>query len=221
MIKRLLDIVLSLVGLILLLPVFALVALVLRFTGEGEIWFRQPRIGKGGKIFQIWKFATMLKASPDMPGGVLTHAGDPRILPVGGFLRQTKINEFPQLFNVLVGDMSLVGPRPQADDNFRIYSEEVRSEIVRARPGVTGIAQVLLRNEGRMLPNSVEEADRLYRHVIMPYKGLLEVWYVRHANMWLDLVLIALTGVLVVFPNFPIPKAMVGALPEPPRELAI
>ena len=156
-----------------------------------------------------------------MPGGVLTHSDDPRILPVGRFLRQTKINEFPQLFNVLVGEMSLVGPRPQAEDNFLIYSNEVRSEIVKARPGVTGIAQVLLRNEGNILPNSVDEADRLYRQVIMPYKGQLELWYVRNANLWIDLLLIALTVVLVVLPNFSIPKRLIGDIPEPPRGLAV
>ena len=136
--KRIFDVLLSGLALIVLSPVFLVIVLVLRFTGEGEIFYRQKRTGKGGRPFGMLKFTTMVKGSPSMGTGLLTVKDDPRILPVGRFLRKTKLNELPQLWNVLVGDMSIIGPRPQAEPHFRLYSRQVQRELATVlfqRPG--------------------------------------------------------------------------------------
>ena len=143
--KRMMDVLLSAAALIVLSPLFFVVMVILKFTGEGEIFFSQPRVGLNGKLFNLIKFATMLKASPNMAGGVLTVKNDPRILPAGKFLRKTKINELPQLINILKGDMSVVGPRPQAQAHFDVFPDHVKREIVKMKPGLTGVGSVVFR----------------------------------------------------------------------------
>ena len=115
---RIIDVFISVIAIILLLPVFIPIILILRFSGEGEVFYAQERVGRFRKPFRLLKFATMLKDSPTLPGGFLTLKDDPRVLPIGKFLRKTKINELPQLFNIIKGDMSFIGPRPQAVGSF-------------------------------------------------------------------------------------------------------
>src|SRR5690554_5489750 len=138
-IKRLFDIVVSGLALIILAPLLIPIMIGLRLTGEGYIWYKQERIGYKNKPFLIWKLATMLKDSPNMAGGVLTTKRDPRITPMGGFLRKSKINELPQLINIFKGDMSFVGPRPLMQVSFDAYPADVQQVIYNVIPGLTGI----------------------------------------------------------------------------------
>ena len=155
----------------------------LKLTGEHDVFYRQTRIGKDGKAFGVWKFATMLRNSPNMMGGVLTQKDDPRILPMGKFLRKTKINELPQLINVLFGEMSFVGPRPQAKEHYDLYSAAVKSRIDKVRPGITGIGSLVFRDEEDML-NKVGDRNSFHDIVIAPYKGALEVWYTQNQSIY-------------------------------------
>ena len=134
-IKRFFDILLSLLVILLLSPLLFPIMVGLLLTGEGEIWYKQKRIGFKNKPFLIWKFATMLKNSSKMAGGIITTKKDPRITPMGGFLRKSKINELPQLINIFKGDMSFVGPRPLMSISFETYTKDVQKVIYNVKPG--------------------------------------------------------------------------------------
>ena len=151
--------------------------LILRFTGEGEVFYRQLRVGKGGKLFGLLKFATMLKDSPNIGSGLHTLKGDPRVLPFGRFLRKTKLNELPQLINILKGDMSVIGPRPQAPAHFDAFPEHIRPELVKVRPGLSGIGSIVFRDEETLLSRPGIDHEHFYKEVIAPYKGELELWF--------------------------------------------
>ena len=174
---RLFDILLSTIAILALSPLLAIVMVVLRFTGENEVFYRQERIGKGGKPFHVLKFATMLKDSPKMEGGYLTRSEDPRVLPVGKVLRKWKINELPQLFNVWAGEMSLVGPRPQAPVHYDLYSDDQKRAIDTLTPGLTGLGSIVFRDEERLLRESRMDSDYVHDCLVAPYKGDLERWY--------------------------------------------
>ena len=213
--KRLLDILLSSAALIVLSPLLIPVAIILRCTGEGYIFYRQERVGKGGRIFGLYKFATMFKDSPNMPGGLLTTKNDPRILPCGRILRATKINEIPQLLNVLLGDMSLIGPRPQAEPHFEVFPEHVKREIIKVRPGLSGIGSIVFRDEDSILAQCGKDQHLCYAEDIAPYKGELEIWYVQHQSAALDLRLILLTIWVVLFPKNRYHAKLLRDLPQP------
>jgi len=213
--KRLLDILLSSVALAALLPLLVPVAIVLRCTGEGYIFYRQQRVGKGGRSFGLYKFVTMAAGSEKMPGGLLTKKDDPRVLPFGRILRATKINEIPQLLNVLRGDMSLIGPRPQAREHFEVFPEHVKREIVKVRPGLSGIGSIVFRDEEAILARCAADQQHFYAHEIAPYKGELELWYVQHQSVPLDLLLILLTIQAVLFPKRFNPLKAFRDLPRP------
>ena len=136
--KRIIDFILALIALVILSPILIPVIIGLLLTGEHYVFYFQRRIGYKNKPFFIWKFATMLKASPNLPGGLHTTKKDPRLMPMGSFLRKTKINELPQIINILKGDMSIIGPRPLVDKTFAPYSEEVKANIYNVKPGLTG-----------------------------------------------------------------------------------
>lgn len=216
--QRFLDFVLSLLALLVFSPLLIPVVLVLRFTGEGEILFRQVRVGRGGSSFGLLKFATMLKDSPNIGTGTITLTDDPRVLPFGKFLRKTKINELPQLINILKGDMSVIGPRPQTRRCFDAFPERSQAEIVKVRPGLSGVGSIVFRDEERMMGDA-EDADRLYDEVIMPYKGALEEWYVANQGVGLYFLLIFLTVWVVLFPKSKLHWRLLKGLPEPPEEL--
>ena len=135
--ERFFDIVFSGLALLMLSPLLVPIVLILKFSGEGEVFFLQKRIGKGGRVFKLFKFATMLKDSPNIGTGTVTMKGDPRILPVGKFLRKTKINELPQLLNIFFGDMSVIGPRPLTVQTFGCYSESTQDVVKQVRPGLS------------------------------------------------------------------------------------
>lgn len=200
--KRLLDILISLFALTLLLPLFIPIIIILRLTAEGEVFYFQERIGLKNSRFQIWKFATMLKNSMNMGTGSITLQNDFRVTPVGRVLRKTKINELPQIINILNGDISIVGPRPLVTKTFMAYSEEVQSKIYNVKPGLTGIGSIVFRDEESLI-SSIKDEDphEFYKRVIAPYKGELEMWYQDHRSFLLDFKLIFMTAWVIVFPS--------------------
>src|SRR5690554_5258606 len=191
--QRLLDIVFSGLALLVLSPLLVPIAIALRLTGEGEVFFIQQRVGRGGKPFGLYKFATMLKDSPNLGTGTVTVKDDPRVLPMGRFLRRTKINELPQLLNIFRGDMSIVGPRPQTQRCFDAFPARSQAEIVKVRPGLSGIGSIVFRDEEELM-HAAKDPERFYDDVIMPYKGQLEEWYVAHQGVGTYLKSILLTA---------------------------
>ncbi|MCB0570219.1 MAG: sugar transferase [Phaeodactylibacter sp.] len=218
--KRLFDITLSALALLILSPVFLFFIPVLRFSGEGEVWYRQKRVGYKNQYFYILKFATMLKNSPNMGTGSLTTRNDPRVLPVGRFLRKTKLNELPQLVNVLRGDMSFVGPRPQMEVDFLKFPAAVQARIYDARPGITGIGSIVFRDEEKLLSSPGMDPHAFYEQHIAPYKGALELWYQQHASLFTDLLLLFLTAWVVFFPNTKLHFRLLKGLPPAPEWIA-
>lgn len=216
--QRLFDIVFSGVALVLLVPIFLPLLVLLKLTGEGEIFFLQDRIGRQGKVFKLYKFATMLKNSPNIGTGTVTLYNDPRVLPLGGFLRTTKINELPQIINIFWGDMSVIGPRPQTKRCFDALPAQSQKEIIKVRPGLSGIGSIVFRNEEEMM-HANNDPDKFYDEIIMPYKGKLEEWYVRNLSIKLYFKLILLTIHVVLFNNVKTVWVMFKKLPEPPSVL--
>jgi len=217
--QRFLDILFSSLALLVLSPLLVPVAILLRLTGEGEVFFLQNRVGKGGKIFKLYKFATMLKNSPSMGTGTVTVKNDPRILPMGGFLRKAKINELPQLLNILKGDMSVIGPRPQTQRCFDAFTPTAQTAIKQVLPGLSGIGSIMFRDEENLL-NGHADARHFYDHVIAPYKGALEEWYVNNQGLRTYFMLIGLTLWVVLFPKSTAVWRIFGTLPKPDTELA-
>lgn len=217
--QRFFDIVLSGLALAILSPVFVAVILVLRCTGEREVFFLQERVGKKGKTFKLFKFATMLKDSPNMGAGTVTLKNDPRVLPIGKILRRTKINELPQLINIFKGDMSVIGPRPQTRRCFDAFPLVSQKEIIRVRPGLSGIGSIFFRNEEDMLEQA-GGAEQFYDNTIMPYKGKLEEWYVSHRNILNYFILIVATIFVIFGFNNKILSIFFPDLPKPPQNLA-
>jgi lipopolysaccharide/colanic/teichoic acid biosynthesis glycosyltransferase len=217
-IQRFLDITFSLLALICLLPFLLPIALALKFTGEGEILFSQKRVGKNGKLFNLFKFATMLKNSPNLGSGTVTLKDDPRVLPFGGFLRKTKINELPQLLNIIIGDMSIVGPRPQTPRCFDVFPLEYQNIIKKVRPGLSGLGPVVFRDEENILSENEASID-FYDTVIAPYKGEVESFYVHSQNIVTYFKIILATVWVVLFPKSKIIWRLFPKLPSPPKNL--
>tara|TARA_Y200000002_G_scaffold366537_1_gene357584 strand:- start:891 stop:1556 length:666 start_codon:yes stop_codon:yes gene_type:complete len=200
--KRLLDVFVSLITLIILLPVFLPIIIILRFSAEGEVFYFQERIGFKNSKFKIWKFATMLKNSMNIGSGSITLRNDPRVTKIGSFLRKTKINELPQIINILKSDISLVGPRPLVAKTFEAYSKEIQSKIYNVKPGLTGIGSIIFRDEESIISAiKNEDPHEFYKRVIAPYKGELEIWYQKNCSFFLDLKLIFLTAWVILSPN--------------------
>src|SRR4030042_3205333 len=212
--NRLLDILFSLILIILFFPFGLVLAIILRLTGEGKIFYFQPRIGYQGTIFKLTKFATMLEDSPNLGTRDITLKGDPRVLPIGGFLRKTKINEIPQVFNLLKGDMTLVGPRPLTPSNFNLYPGRIKKEIVKVKPGLTGVGSIIFRDEESIISNSSKNYLECYRDEIAVYKGDLELWYIKNRNLALDLKIVMLTAWVLIFKDSKLPFRLLRGLPE-------
>ena len=200
--KRSLDIITSLLALVILSPLLLPIVIVLSLSGEGYVFYFQERIGMKRVTFKIIKFATMLKDSPNLGSGSITLAGDWRVTKPGRFLRKPKINELPQILNILKGDISLVGPRPLVKRTFSAYSEEIQSKIYNVKPGLTGIGSIIFRDEESII-SSIKDEDphEFYKRIIAPYKGELEMWYQQHNSFFLDLQLIFLTAWVIIFPS--------------------
>ena len=212
-VKRITDIVLSLLALVFLLPIFIPIIIILRFTGEKEIFYLQNRIGISMKNIRIIKFATMLKNSESMGSGIYTAKSDSRILPFGNFLRKTKINELPQLINILIGDMSIVGPRPLIKQTFELYSNEDQILISSIKPGLTGIGSIIFRNEEELLSESKMPLEDFYSKYITPYKAALEKWYLLNKSFMTDMKIIFLTAFIIVLPSVSFVEKMFNDLP--------
>ena len=216
--KRSLDVVLSFLALVVLAPFLLPVVVILRFTGEGEVFYIQERAGRGGSSFGLYKFATMLKNSPNIGAGEITVRGDPRVLPFGQFLRKTKLNELPQLWNIFIGDMSVVGPRPMVLNTYAHYPEEARQKLNTIRPGLTGIGSIVFRDEERYLADR-DEPMVFYREHIIPYKSDLELWFVENNTLWLYIKIIFVTAWVVVFPLSTIVDKAFDGIPSLPDSL--
>ena len=219
MVKRLIDIIVSIIALLVLMPVFIPIMILLRFSAEGEVFYGQERIGYKNRKFRIWKFATMLKNSPNMGTGSLTVRNDPRVTTIGRFLRRSKLNELPQLINLLTGDMTLVGPRPQMKVDFEAYSAEVQAHIYDARPGITGIGSIVFRDEEKLLSVPGRDPRKFYEEYIAPYKGQLEMWYQSHVSLLTDLKILYLTALVILNPDPAWPFRYFRDLPELPDSL--
>ena len=205
-------------ALIILSPLLIPITLVLRFSGEGEVFFLQQRIGKDGKVFRLFKFATMLKNSPNLKSGTITMKGDPRILPVGKYLRKSKINELPQLLNIFIGDMSVIGPRPLTPQLFELYSSNTQEILRKVKPGLSGVGSIIFRNEEEIMNGPLASVD-FYNKIISPYKGSLEKWFVLNKSLYIYFLAIFITIWTVLSPTTNIAWKLFKGLPDPPKEL--
>jgi len=213
-IKRFFDILFSLIALIILSPLLIPVVILLLLTGEHEVFYKQDRVGYKNKIFGILKFATMLKNSPNMGSKDLTMRNDPRVTFMGRFLRKSKLNELPQLLNILIGDMSFVGPRPLMKSGFDRYSAELQSKVYNVKPGLTGIGSIVFRDEELIITKSNLSPEDCYRNIILPHKGALELWYQQRQGFFTDFMLLFLTAWYVLFPNSKLVFKIFPSLPK-------
>jgi lipopolysaccharide/colanic/teichoic acid biosynthesis glycosyltransferase len=215
--KRTFDVLLSGIAILILSPVLVPIIIGLKFTGEGYVFYKQERVGYRNKKFLIWKFATMLKDSANMPGGIMTTKKDPRITPMGGFLRKSKINELPQLFNIFLGHMSIVGPRPVMEISFEAYPKEIQKVIYNVKPGLTGIGSIIFRDEEELITEVKNNGGNLwdfYKGKIYPFKGELELWYQKHKSFILDMKLIFLTAWVILSPSSKLYEKWFSNLPK-------
>ena len=188
--KRFFDIVVSLLGILITSPILLVVSVLIKLTSKGPVFYKQERIGKDEKPFFILKFRTMV-VNADQQGLKITVGGDKRITGVGKFLRKSKLDELPQLFNVFAGQMSLVGPRPEVAEYVSLYNEEQR-KVLSVRPGITDYASVCFRNENEILAEA-ENPQKEYIEHIMPLKLRYNAKYIEEMSVWTDLKLIFLT----------------------------
>ena len=214
--KRLFDIIFSLLIITVFFPVGLFIILILKFTGEGEIFYKQSRMGQYGEQFGIYKFVTMIKDSPNLGAGDITLKEDPRVLPFGKFLRKTKLNEFPQFINVFIGEMSIVGPRPLVKNQYDMIPEDFQQKIKLLKPGITGIGSIIFRDEEIFLEDNNENSNEFYKTEIVPFKATLEYWYKENASFWIDILLISTTIIMVVFPRINLHKYFFKDLPQHP-----
>lgn len=215
---RFLDLFFSGLAILFLSPLIISLIVILRFTGEGKVFYLQNRVGKERKLFKLIKFVTMIENSARIGTGTITIENDPRILPFGFLLRKTKFNELPQLFNVFLGNMTLIGPRPQTERCFEAYSSKAKEAITSVKPGLSGIGSIFFRNEEEMYPNGLD-VDDFYNKVIMDYKGKLEIWFLNHNTVKMYLILILLTIFFLFFSSKKILWQLFSNLPIPPNDL--
>jgi lipopolysaccharide/colanic/teichoic acid biosynthesis glycosyltransferase len=212
--KRSLDIIASSLALIFLLPIFIPIGIILKLTGEGEIFYLQSRVGLHGKDFKIFKFATMLKNSENIGTGIYTAKNDTRILPFGNFLRKSKINELPQIINIFIGDISIVGPRPLIRRTFDLYDKTDQEIICSIKPGLTGIGSIVFRNEEEILAKASGDLEIFYENYITPYKAELEKWYQENRSFLCDIKIIILTAWVILFKKSQLPWKLLRNLPK-------
>ena len=212
---RFFDLFFSFTAIILLSPLLLPLALLLLCTGEHKIFYKQKRVGLNGVPFNLLKFATMLENSPNLPGGDITSGNDPRVLPLGKFLRKTKLNELPQLVNIILGDISIVGPRPLTPNNFSFYDKKTQEILKKVKPGLTGIGSIVFRDEESIIQNSPKNPIDFYKEDISPYKGRLESWFIEKQSPAIYFILIFLTANSVLFPSSKLVWKIFKDLPFP------
>ncbi len=196
MLKRLFDIIFSLLGLIVFFPVFIGIALLIKKEDKGPVFYRGVRTGKNGVSFKMYKFRTML-VNADKIGGHSTSDDDPRLTKIGKLIREYKLDELPQLINVLKGEMSFVGPRPEVPEEVELYSEEHRRMILSVQPGMTDYSSIKFHNEGEILKGS-DDPHQTFREKIQPEKIRLTLKYVKEHSFWIDLKVIFQTLKIVI-----------------------
>ena len=216
---RIFDVLISLFAIVILFPFIFPIMIILKLTGEHYIFYYQSRIGKYGKEFKIVKFSTMLLNSPNIGTGEISIKRDPRVFPFGRFLRKTKINEIPQLLNILIGDMSFVGPRPLTPKHYNFYSEDEKEIINQLTPGLTGVGAIIFRDEEEIFAKSKMGHEQTYRQMISPYKVALEKWYLNNRSGWIDIKIIFLTGWVILFIKSHLPFKLLRNLPRKPDYL--
>ncbi len=194
--KRIFDLLFSLLGLIILSPLFLAIAVLIRLDSCGPIFFRQNRVGKDGAIFKIFKFRTMVDDAEKMGTNFATAKGDPRITKSGVILRKYKIDELPQLINVFLGNMSFVGPRPEVESMVKLYNEK-QKQILKIKPGITDYASLEFRNENEMISQS-DDVYGVYVNKILPEKLRLNLKYLEDQSLWLDIKLIFRTLINII-----------------------
>jgi lipopolysaccharide/colanic/teichoic acid biosynthesis glycosyltransferase len=197
--KRIIDLLIATVALILLSPILIPAIIILKLTGEHEVFYFQKRVGYKNRPFNIWKFATMLKNSPNIGTGEITLRNDPRVTSFGKLLRITKVNELPQIINVFKGDMSIVGPRPLMEVSVKLYPPEIQEKIYNCKPGMTGIGSLIFRDEEKIISDAAD--PKAMYAAIYPYKGALEMWYQQHCSLYTDFMIIFLTAWSIIFPK--------------------
>lgn len=212
--KRIFDLILSVLLLFFLSPLFLIIMVALLIFNKGDILFRQKRLGQNNTEFEILKFSSMLKNSVNLPGGAITVRNDPRVTKLGHILRLTKLNELPQLFNVLYGDMSFVGPRPLMMAGFELLTKEVQSILYKSKPGITGISSVVFRDEERLVTDSQIVPEEFYEKYIFPYKSELEKWYHIHKSFLVDFLILFLTAIKIISPRSKIEFKIFSSLPK-------
>ena len=212
--KNIFDFFAALVLFIIVFPLFIPISLILKLVGERRVFYRQERVGKNYRNFYLIKFTTMMDCVKESPHAGLTTDSDPDVFPFGKFLRKTKLNELPQLINVLVGDMSLVGPRPLTTKTISKYSESIRETILTLRPGVTGIGSIVFRNEEKLLQNAEIDRNIFYEKEILPYKGALEEWYCNNRSILTDLKILIATVIIVIYPEAHIINTLFRNVPD-------
>jgi lipopolysaccharide/colanic/teichoic acid biosynthesis glycosyltransferase len=195
MIKRIFDVIVAAVGLLLLTPLLLLVSLLIKFDSPGPVFFTQERMGRKFRSFRIYKFRTMVPDAPRL-GGKITAGADPRITRIGRYLRWTKVDELPQLFNVLKGDMSVVGPRPEVRQYVELFRSDYE-EILQVSPGITDLASMHYRHEAELLGRSENPEDR-YVKEILPEKIKLAKEYLHRSSFFFDIVVLLKTFVAIV-----------------------
>ena len=190
MIKRSFDFIASAVGLVILSPILGLLGLLVKLSDGGPVFYRQERVGLRGRPCYIWKLRSMVK-NAESRGPSITKSGDPRVTAVGRFMRKNKLDELPQLWNVLKGEMSFVGPRPEVARYVALYTKS-QSRVLDLKPGITDLATIAFRNEEELLA-CANDADEFYREFCLPKKIELNLSYGTRANFWRDLKIIFLT----------------------------
>lgn len=202
MLNRIFDIIFSILVIVILAPVFFIVAILVKLSSRGPIIFKQKRVGKNARIFNLYKFRTMYVNSEKE--GLLTPVNDKRVTPIGKLLRLYKIDELPQFFNVLKGDMSIVGPRPEVEKYVNLYDDE-QKKILLVKPGITDYASLVYINEGEKLAQA-NDPEYYYINHIMPEKIKLSLQYIEHKNFINDLYIIFITIMRIFFKNIKIKK---------------
>ena len=197
-IKRLLDLTIAMSGLFLLAPLLIIISAWIKIKEGGDVLYFQKRMGYKNQPFYLWKYRTMIPDSTSKGSGALTLGNDPRITPSGRFLRAYKLDEIPQVMNVVKGDISIVGPRPVPIKNYEAYPENVKRRVYDSPPGITGIGSLIFRREGEILADCGEDPNVFYKNEIAPYKAALELWYHKNASLWMDFKIMLLT-IWVVF----------------------
>ena len=213
--KRVFDIYGALLLLLILSPFIFLTAFLLLLLNRSII-YAKPRIGYQSKSFTIFKFVTMIPNSHNMTYGTMTIGNDPRITPIGRILRKFKIDELPQLWNVFIGNMSFVGPRPLDKSEFDCYPQHIKDIIYTVKPGITGVGSIVFRNEDKILSDPTVSPISLYKQKIAPHKGELELWYLENQSFYVDFMILLLTGLAIFVPNNQLIYRVFPSLPVKP-----